>query len=53
MGYGVCVTHSDQLFALDGDTARVLLDAVPADLVQLAGAAVSECPSGAIKIEDQ
>ncbi len=52
MGYGVCVTYAERVFALEGDVATVLLDPVPDELRDVTRTAASDCPSGAIVLAD-
>lgn len=52
-GHGVCCTVCPELFELtDHGYARVLMDEVPAAQEDGAQTAATQCPEGAITIED-
>ena len=51
-GCGLCADTCPDVFELSGDTARVLVDAVPADSVEACKEAASDCPVEAITIDD-
>lgn len=52
IGSGYCEATAPTLFEVtDAGTSRVLLDPVPAELVDAARRAAQECPTRALKLE--
>ena len=52
-GFGICVGICPEVFELHEDGyATVLVDEVPAELEDLVGRAVSQCPAQAISLSD-
>jgi ferredoxin len=51
-GCGLCEDTCPEVFGLDGDTAKVKVDSVPAKLEDACREAMDGCPVEAISIED-
>jgi len=51
-GCGLCADVSPEVFAMDGDIARVLVDPVPQDATVSCSEAAEGCPVDAITIEE-
>jgi ferredoxin len=50
-GCGLCADTCPDVFELSGDTAKVLVETVPADAVEACKEAASDCPVEAIAID--
>ena len=49
-GDQICVDMCPEVFEMDGDVAKVIIDEVPADVEDACREAVDSCPTGCIKI---
>ena len=52
VGCGLCVDNCPDVFEMDGDIARVIVESVPADVEEECKEAADACPVDAIAIED-
>jgi ferredoxin len=52
VGCGLCADACPAVFEMDGDVARVIGDAVPADEEDACREAADSCPVDAISLED-
>jgi len=50
-GCELCVSTCPEVFEMDGDVAKVIVDEVPEDSEGCAGEAADDCPAEAIKVE--
>lgn len=50
-GCELCVSTCPEVFEMDGDIAKVIVDVVPADSEDCAREAADDCPAEAIKVE--
>ncbi len=51
IGCGLCTTISPEVFTMDGDKAKAILDAVPAQLEATVQEAADNCPVTCIEIK--
>jgi len=51
-GDGICSDLCPEVFEMDGDKAKVIVDEVPADAEEACRDAVDSCPEGCIEIEE-
>ncbi len=50
-GCGLCADLCPEVFEMDGDTARVIVDVVPAEVADMCREAMEGCPVEAIALE--
>jgi ferredoxin len=51
-GCELCVSTCPEVFEMDGDIAKVIVDAVPEDSEDCARESADDCPAEAIKIDE-
>ncbi|MCS7258898.1 MAG: ferredoxin [candidate division WOR-3 bacterium] len=52
-GCELCVTSCPDVFEMDGDVARVKSEIVPPGAEECVAQAAEDCPTGAIKVEEE
>lgn len=51
-GDGICADLCPEVFEMDGDKAKVIVEDVPEDAEEACRDAVDSCPEGCIEIEE-